>query len=139
MGRKVVIEMDETRAPAALPPGFSFIAPKPDPMPTKLICLTTAYGDTLSGIAALFGTTAAEIARINGIANPDLIFPGRRLFLRVPASVPLAACESYAVKPGDTLPGIAERLGIPLEALVNANPQLIRAGQVLKLNGAASQ
>lgn len=131
--------MDETLAPAPLPPGFSFTAAEPAPPPTKLICLTTAYGDTLSGIAALFGTTAAEIARINGIADPDRIFPGRRLFLRVPASVPLAACETYAVKPGDTLPGVAERLGIPLETLVNANPQLIRAGQVLKLNGAASQ
>lgn len=130
--------MDETLAPAPLPPGFSFIDPEPDP-PTKLICLTTAYGDTLSGIAALFGTTAAEIARINGIADPDRIFPGRQLYLRVPASVPLAACETYAVKPGDTLPDIAERLGIPLAALAAANPQLIRAGQVLKLNETASR
>ena len=131
MARKVVIEMEGTFTPAALPPGFSFA--DAEPAPTRLICLTTAYGDTLSGIAALFGTTAAEIARMNGIENPDLIFPGQRLYLRVPAATPIAACESYAVKPGDTLPGIAERLGLSLQALVNANPQLISPGDVLNL------
>ena len=31
--------------------------------------MTAAYGDTLSGIAALFGTTAADIARINAAAR----------------------------------------------------------------------
>ena len=36
-------------------------------------------GDTLSGIAAKYGTTYQEIARKNGIANPNLIFPGQVL------------------------------------------------------------
>ena len=127
--------METSSTPAALPPGFSFISfdgapPEPD---TKLICVTAAYGDTLSGIAALFGTTAADIARINAIENPDLIFPGRRLLLRVSAAVPVAACESYTVRRGDTLSGIAARLGLTLPELIDANPQLISPGQVLNL------
>jgi nucleoid-associated protein YgaU len=34
-------------------------------------------GDTLSGIAEQFGVNYMEIARANGIENPDLIHPGR--------------------------------------------------------------
>lgn len=34
-------------------------------------------GDTLSGIASMYGTTYQELARKNGIENPNLIFPGQ--------------------------------------------------------------
>lgn len=36
-------------------------------------------GDTLSSIASKYGTTYQEIARKNGISNPNLIFPGQVL------------------------------------------------------------
>lgn len=36
-------------------------------------------GDTLSGIASKFGTTYQEIAKKNGIANPNKIYPGQVL------------------------------------------------------------
>ena len=36
-------------------------------------------GDTLSGIAAKYGTTYQELARKNGISNPNLIYPGQVL------------------------------------------------------------
>jgi GH25 family lysozyme M1 (1,4-beta-N-acetylmuramidase) len=38
---------------------------------------TVQRGDTLSAIAQRNGTTWRELARINGIANPDRIFPGQ--------------------------------------------------------------
>lgn len=38
---------------------------------------TIQYGDTLSGIALKYGTTVAEIQRLNGIANPDIIYAGQ--------------------------------------------------------------
>ena len=104
---------------------------------TKLICVTVAYGDTLSGIANLFGTTVREIVRLNNIANPNRIYPGNRIYLRVPASTPVAACESYTVKRGDTISAIASRLGVNQRELISinqlANPNLIYPGQVLKL------
>jgi len=37
-------------------------------------------GDTLSGIAAELGTTAAYLAAANGIANPDIICAGQTLY-----------------------------------------------------------
>jgi LysM repeat protein len=36
-------------------------------------------GDTLSGIAAQFGTTVKELAKLNGITNPSLIRVGQVL------------------------------------------------------------
>lgn len=36
-------------------------------------------GDTLSGIAGRFGTTYQRLAQLNGIGNPNLIYPGQRL------------------------------------------------------------
>lgn len=40
---------------------------------------TVKSGDTLSGIAAKFGTTYQAIAAKNGISNPNLIYPGQVL------------------------------------------------------------
>ena len=39
-------------------------------------------GDTLSGIAARFGTTYQKIARDNNISNPNLIYPNQRLVIK---------------------------------------------------------
>ncbi|MFN8474798.1 MAG: LysM peptidoglycan-binding domain-containing M23 family metallopeptidase [Anaerolineae bacterium] len=38
-------------------------------------------GDTLSAIAARFGTTVPDLARRNNIANPNLIYPGEKIVL----------------------------------------------------------
>ena len=40
------------------------------------------WGDTLAKIAGRYGTTAASLARLNGLRNPNLIFPGRKLCVR---------------------------------------------------------
>lgn len=40
---------------------------------------TVKSGDTLSGIASKYGTDYQTLAKINGIANPNLIYPGQIL------------------------------------------------------------
>lgn len=40
---------------------------------------TVQSGDTLSGIAAKFGTSWQRLADLNGLANPNLIYPGQVL------------------------------------------------------------
>lgn len=40
---------------------------------------TVRSGDTLSGIAAKYGTTYQQIAALNGISNPNLIYAGQKL------------------------------------------------------------
>ena len=104
---------------------------------TKIICVNVAYGDTLSGFARLFGVTVADIARLNALSNPNLIYPGQRLYIRVPSSTPYACCDSYLVKRGDTLSAIAARFSTTSDRLaaINqlSNPNLIYPGQELKL------
>lgn len=43
---------------------------------------TVKAGDNLSSIAAKYNTTWQEIARINGLSNPNIIYPGQVLKIR---------------------------------------------------------
>ncbi|HEX4865082.1 MAG TPA: LysM peptidoglycan-binding domain-containing protein [Acidimicrobiales bacterium] len=95
-------------------------------------------GDTLSRIAARFGTTVGALASANHITNPNLIFAGQ--VLSVPSASGGAASPvngSYTVVAGDTLSAIAARFGTTTGVLAAANgisnSNLIFVGQVLKL------
>ena len=103
----------------------------------KLICVTVALGDTLSAIARLFNTTVNEIVRMNRIANPNLIYPGQRLYLRVADSVPYPCCDTYTIRKGDTLSGIGARFGVSWRQLATINeirdPDRIYPGHQIKL------
>lgn len=48
-----------------------------DAAEAKFETYTVKSGDTLSEIGARFGVAYQEIARLNSIENPDLIFPGQ--------------------------------------------------------------
>lgn len=102
---------------------------------------TVQPGDTLSGIAAKYGTTYQKLAEYNGIGNPNFILSGQKI--KIPgateASKPAEHPQekTYTVKPGDTLSGIAAKYGTSWQKLVElnglSNPDLIYGGQVLKL------
>ena len=64
---------------------------------------TVQSGDTLSGIASSYGTTYRYLAEINGIENPNLIYPGQTLI------IPKGQSRTYTVKSGDTLWDIASK------------------------------
>ena len=49
------------------------------PSAPAAVYYTVQSGDTLSGIAAKYGTTYQAIAKLNGLANPNLIYPGQKL------------------------------------------------------------
>ena len=104
---------------------------KPTPQPST-VTYTVQPGDTLSGIAAAYDTTYQHLAAINGIANPNLIYPGQVLTISGGgASTPQQTV--YTVKSGDTLSGIAAAYNTTYQRLaaVNgiANPNLIYPGQ----------
>lgn len=48
----------------------------------KQTIYTVKAGDTLSGIAAKYGTTWQALAQANGIANPNIIFVGQRITIK---------------------------------------------------------
>ena len=110
-------------------------APEPEPI-TGDIYYTVVSGDTLSEIASRYGTTYQELAKYNGIENPDLIFPGQ--VIRIPSTTTSDEKTYYTVVKGDTLWGIAERFygdGSQYPKIASANgignPDLIYPDQVL--------
>ena len=103
--------------------------------PSKLTTYTVKAGDTLSGIASKYGTTYQELARINNIANPNVIYPGQVIKINGGTVEKI-----YTVKSGDTLSGIAKKYGTTWQKLYEKNksvigndPNLIKPGQVLKI------
>ncbi|MFN3336023.1 MAG: LysM peptidoglycan-binding domain-containing protein [Thermomicrobium sp.] len=89
-------------------------------------------GETLSGIAARYGVPVRELAKVNRIADPDVIWAGSRLVIPEPERV---SARIHRVQPGETLSAIAQRYGVSVAALVAANdladPNRILVGQTL--------
>ncbi len=95
---------------------------------------TVQSGDTLSSIAAKFGTNYQTLASLNGISNPNLIYVGQVLRVNGSAS---AGSIYYTVRVGDNLSAIASRYGTSYQSIAALNdldnPNLIYAGQTLKI------
>lgn len=110
--------------------------PQPSPRPTETTYVVKA-GDTLSGIASRYGTTYQELARINNIANPNLIHVGQVIKIPTSGTNSTSNVITYTVKKGDTLSGIASRYGTTYQKIAKdngiANPNLIYAGKTLKI------
>ena len=72
-------------------------APAPKPRPSGNTTYVVKTGDTLGKIALKYGTTAAAIARANGLTSPNLIRVGMRLVIPGSAgSGPVAAPSGKA-------------------------------------------
>ena len=97
---------------------------------------TVKAGDTLSKIAAKFGTTYQKLASYNGIANPNKINVGQKI------KIPGSGVKTYTVKKGDSLWAIAAaQLGDgsrynEIKVMNGLTSDTIHAGQTLKLPGA---
>ena len=93
---------------------------------------TVQSGDSLSAIAARFGTTVSALQSANNIRNANLIYPGQ--VLKVGGQP--AIMSVYTVRYGDNLSTIASRLGTTVSHLQSVNgirnANLIYAGQTLR-------
>ncbi|MGL9946467.1 endolysin [Enterococcus sp. DIV1375a] len=102
------------------------IVPDKQPESTHVV----QYGETLSSIAYQHGTDYQTLASLNGLTNPNLIYPGQVLKVNG-----LATSNVYTVQCGDNLSSIAAKLGTTYQALAQrnglANPNLIYPGQTL--------
>lgn len=86
---------------------------------------TVASGDTLSGIARKYGSSAAAIKQANGMTS-DTVVLGKTLVIPgasgpVARSAPAAGGKSYTVVKGDTLSSIARKNGTTAAAIKQAN------------------
>lgn len=98
------------------------------------IIYTVQPGDTLNGIAKLYGSTINEIVDVNNITNPNLIYPGSIILIPVeeediespPGSI------IYTVQPGDTLYIISLLFKVSVQSILElnniTNPALIYPG-----------
>lgn len=80
--REVVVETETP--PADEPVASAPAAPPSAPPAPKFETYTVKTGDSLPEIGARFGVSHEEIAKLNDIENPDLIFPGQ--VFRIPTS-----------------------------------------------------
>ncbi len=89
--------------------------------------------ETLGGIAQRYGVSVSALQAYNGIANPNLLYVGKKL--KIPSGNVREV--SYTVKKGDSLGLIAKRFGVTASdlALINkiSRPDLIRVGQKLTI------
>ncbi|AJC96994.1 LysM peptidoglycan-binding domain-containing protein [Staphylococcus hyicus] len=117
---------------------------------------TVRSGDTLSSIAARYGTSYTNIMRLNGLSS-TLIYPGQTLKVSGrasaptptrtprtpsrPASTSTGSAQTYTVQAGDSLSAIAARYGTTYQNIMALNGLtsfLIFPGQTLKVSGSAA-
>lgn len=109
--------------------------------------------DTFSLIAKMFGVSASEIARVNGLTLKSRLRPGAELAIpRAPrasgAKVAVSgkgaalADSSYRIRKGDTLSSVAARHSTTVEAikaLNGLNSSRLSIGQVLRVASASDE
>ena len=90
-------------------PDWSLVPADADEKPnTSGSTYTVKNGDTLSGIAAKYGTTVNTLVQLNGIKNPNLIITGQ--VLKLPGGSSGSTQKTYTVQPGDGFWLIAEKV-----------------------------
>jgi LysM repeat protein len=85
-------------------------------------------GDTLSAIAGRLGVSVGDLAKANGITDPNRVYAGKTLVVPGGGTVTAQAAPStpaparvHTVAAGETLSGIAARYGTTIGAIVSAN------------------
>jgi membrane-bound lytic murein transglycosylase D len=150
-GRVPVPRGYTVRLPAGTVDGAAIarIAAAPAAAPAQERVHTVRRGESLSAIAARYGTTAAQLAAINGLRSRNVIRAGQALRLADgpairPAAVAAARSQPataavHVVRPGEALGQIARRHGLTERELMArngmTNPNRIIAGQKLQLTG----
>jgi len=110
---------------------------------------TVKSGDTLSGIAAKYGTSYQKIMSLNGLTN-YYIYPGQQLKVSGTASTDGSSSSgetssgsttTYTVQSGDSLSAIAAKYGTTYQKIMSLNGltnYYIYPGQKLKVSGTSS-
>lgn len=107
----------------------------------QLTYYTVKKGDTLSAIANRYQTTVQQLVTENGIANPNLIYPGQVLRITTNKQNTGDSCEMgcviYTVKRGDNLWNLSRQYGTTVQSIAQLNqiqnPNLIYPGQRLRI------
>ena len=128
--------------------GQRLTIPTGSPPPSSSGVHIVRPGENLFRIALRYGMTAQTLAAANGIVNPNRVYVGQRLIIpghgNTPSTPtqPTPSGQTYTVRRGDTLSGIARRYGVSMWALAQANSirnsSFIYVGQVLRIPSGGS-
>jgi LysM repeat protein len=117
--------------------------PASEPQP-EWVPYTVQPGDTLGSLAAALGVTVAALVEANRLPDPDFLVAGATITLPGRPQGPREApppTVSHAIQPGESLSSIAERYGVTVLDLIEANSianlDLIRIGDVIRIPGSA--
>ena len=117
----------------------------PENTKNQVVTYTVQPGNTLSQIANQYGTTVREIAGLNGIQNPNLIYVGQVLKIDTTNDISVVTSDKYetnhivyTIQYGDTLTSISQKYDVPIRCIVELNdiqnPNLIYAGERLRID-----
>jgi LysM repeat protein len=108
--------------------------------PSNVITHQVRQGETLLGIAGIYGVTVEEIQAANNLtgafirAGDELVIPVARAVEQT-TPLPVVSRFEYTVQAGDAISSIAARFGSAVEEILDANNlranSLIRPGDVL--------
>jgi LysM repeat protein len=141
-------------------PGQTTAAPAPDAAPAVAPAVTATHvvtrGESLASIAAQYGMTVDQLAALNNISNPNMIYAGQVLTVNTavsaapavpppaapPAPAASTASTTHVVQPGEHLSSIARQYGVSWLALAQANnitdPNRVLVGQTLIIPAAGT-
>ncbi|MBU1376628.1 MAG: LysM peptidoglycan-binding domain-containing protein [Alphaproteobacteria bacterium] len=145
-------------AQASAPPLLAFAPPAEDAFARAkargpAATYTVKKGDTLAEIADRLDSDIETVAKANGLKKPYRLQPGQVLknpkapkaaaAKSTKASAAKAEAQTYTIRSGDTLYGIAQRFGTTVDALREANglgrSASIVPGRKLRLSGSAAE
>ncbi|MFT2816581.1 LysM peptidoglycan-binding domain-containing protein [Leifsonia sp. A12D58] len=121
------------------------------PVSAEITRYVVASGDTISGIAGSHGISTDAVLSANGLDRASVIYPGQSLSIpdasaststsQAPAAA-ASATSQYTIVSGDTIAHVAERAGVSVQAVLDANQlgwsSIIYPGQVLTLPATGS-
>ena len=130
-------EVQAEGLPGVAPEPTSVLAPTIEPTPEQISHVVQS-GETLEGIAALYGVSLQTILDANGLTADSVIWVGQTLIVPL---LPEQQGAWHVVQPGETLIQIAQQYGVTPEAIQSANnlpdPNAIYSGQRLRIPGVA--
>ncbi|MEN8098408.1 MAG: LysM peptidoglycan-binding domain-containing protein [Chloroflexota bacterium] len=133
----VTVEPTEVSQPTVEPTEAAPIEePTPEPVPDSEQTYVVQPGDSLFGIAILFGVPADDLMARNDITDPNHIEIGQELIIPGVATIQPTATATeqiYIVQPGDNLFRISLQFGLSYEAVAAYNglpwPYFVYVGQ----------
>lgn len=132
-----LVELNNIANPNLIFAGNTLLVPINDGK-KQTVTYTVKRGDTLGSIAKRYGISVQQLINANNIKSPNLIYVGQILTIPTESNIHDMNHILYTVRRGNSLYQIARKYNTTIAHLVRlnriSNPNLIYAGQVLRIN-----